>query len=300
MVLKKVELNSLFNPNPHDPSPSTDRFRRVSPLICGLVKHIVSLKQKLAGSWWTTDAVKCVPENTDLSILRQTNTQILKEKVHEKVGFEFDAPNFKTAGSLMKEETKEVHEKMEFDTKSEASTDSLHGFQKVYVNLDFNVHKEREKLFESDSFNQKNNSKVPIESVHEEREKLGSEDSFESDSFNQKDNSKVLVESVATEKKPFCCDFCNNCFVSEQNKYEHMISAHEIIVSKETNCENCDASFKFQYELEGHMAKVHVEKHIEAHKCIICERIFKFKRSYLNCTLSFYLVMKHHSNSFLR
>ena len=64
LVDKKVELNSLFHPNPHTPTPSMDRFRRVSPLICGLVKHIVSFKQKFQ-----------VPQNTDdLSISRQTNT----------------------------------------------------------------------------------------------------------------------------------------------------------------------------------------------------------------------------------
>ena len=42
---KKVELNSLFQINPHSPTPSTYRFRRVSPLICGLAKHIANLKQ---------------------------------------------------------------------------------------------------------------------------------------------------------------------------------------------------------------------------------------------------------------
>ena len=89
LVDKKVEVDSLCYPNPHSPSPSTDRFRRVSPLICGLVKHIVSLKQKLAGSWWSNDAVKCVPQNTDLSISRQTNTRIL---VYED-GFQYVCPS---------------------------------------------------------------------------------------------------------------------------------------------------------------------------------------------------------------
>ena len=77
LLNKKVELNPNLNPNPHIPSPSTDRFRRVSPLICGLVKHVVSLKQKFAGCWGSTGAVEYVPQNTELSISRQTNTRIL-------------------------------------------------------------------------------------------------------------------------------------------------------------------------------------------------------------------------------
>ena len=74
---KKLELNSLVQINPHSPTPSTDRFRRVSPLICGLIKHISNLKQNK------------VPQNTDLSNSRQNNTHIL---VYED-GFQHVCPS---------------------------------------------------------------------------------------------------------------------------------------------------------------------------------------------------------------
>ena len=74
---KKLELNSLVQINPHSPTPSTDRFRRVSPLICGLIKHVASLKQNQ------------VLQNSDSNISRQTNTHIL---VYED-GFQHVCPS---------------------------------------------------------------------------------------------------------------------------------------------------------------------------------------------------------------
>ena len=49
---KKEEWNSLIYPNPHLPSPATDRFRRISPIICGLIKYIISLKAVLHKQWF--------------------------------------------------------------------------------------------------------------------------------------------------------------------------------------------------------------------------------------------------------
>ena len=48
---REQEMSLKVHPNPRQPSPSTDRFRRVTPLVSGFVKHIVSFRGNINGRW---------------------------------------------------------------------------------------------------------------------------------------------------------------------------------------------------------------------------------------------------------
>lgn len=89
LLKKRDEFNSFIYPNPHLPSPATDRFRRVSPVICGLIKYIMSIKESLNGYWWT--AKENVNHNLETGSKYTKHNSYLKLFLYED-GFQHVCP----------------------------------------------------------------------------------------------------------------------------------------------------------------------------------------------------------------
>ena len=89
---KKDEFNSLIYPNPHLPSPATDRFRRVCPIVCGLIKYMVTLHEGLNGLWWPSkDKVTHNTRKAQQKDSSNTNNTDLKILLYED-GFQYVCP----------------------------------------------------------------------------------------------------------------------------------------------------------------------------------------------------------------
>ena len=95
LLQRKEDSGSLFQPNPHISTPSTEQFRRVIPILCALLKDIVFLRLKYNGKWIKEYSSK---RNEMLTSTAPTDEPLYEKPLVTKIllyedGFQHVCPN---------------------------------------------------------------------------------------------------------------------------------------------------------------------------------------------------------------